>query len=132
MVNKSSGESAIPIADKTAALASGVSTDATTVVKGVTLADLVMSAGTSDISAKSGSALPVLVSVPPLEITLAGIPVVGVKVSTLKKPSASVVPEGSPSSGSLLPLRSTNTDAPEIGASTTRPSNASLTVMLID
>ena len=91
-----------------------------------------MSAGTSEMSVKSGSALPVFVSVPPLQTTLGLAPSGGIKVATLKKPSELVVPEGSPSPCSLLPFRSMKHSAPAIGASTTRPSNASVTVMLID
>ena len=130
VVKSSSGVLSIPIACNTCAFSSGVSTDATTVVNGVTFAGFVMSAGTSEISARSGSALPVLVSVPPLEITLAELPSGTVNASTLKKPESSVTPDGSSASCSLLPLRSTNTVAPAIGASTTRPSKASVTVIV--
>ena len=130
VVNSSSGVLSIPIACNTWAFASGVSTDATTVVSGVTFAGFVISAGTSEISARSGSALPVLISVPPLEMTFTATSSGGVNVSTLKKPESSVTPDGSPSSCALLPLRSTNTVAPDIGASTTRPSNASVTVIV--
>ena len=130
VVKSSSGVLSIPIAISTWAFASGVSTDATTVVNGVTFAGFVISAGTSEISARSGSALPVLVSVPPLEMTFTATPSGGVNVSTLKKPESSVTPDGSSASCSLLPFRSTNTVAPEIGASTTRPSKASVTVIM--
>ena len=130
VVKSSSGVLSIPIAISTWAFASGVSTDATTVVSGVTFADFVISAGTSEISVRSGNALPVFVSVPLLEITLAELPSGTVNVFTLKKPESSVTPDGSSASCSLLPLRSTNTVAPEIGASTTRPSKASVTVIM--
>ena len=113
---------------RTCAFSSGDSTDATIVVSGVTLAGFVRSVGRSEISAKSGSAFPVLVSVPPIEITLAATPSEVTNCATLKKPFESVTPAGSSASCSPLPFKSTKTEAPEIGASTTRPSNASVTL----
>ena len=74
----------MPRAASTWVLASGVVATESTVVRGVTFAGFVKSLGTSETNAKPGKALPVMVSMPPFDTTLAWPSVGSVNESTLK------------------------------------------------
>ena len=130
-VSNSSGVPDRPNAINSSVLSLVISAAAKTVVTGVTLAGFLRSAGTSEIITSRGNVCPVRISVPPTEITFAPEPATKSNIATPKKPSSSVTPEGSLASRKPLPLMSMNTLAPEIGASTTRPSNASITVTVM-
>ena len=75
-------------------------------------------------------ALPVWVSVPPTDTSIA--PVSLSPRATLKYPSSSVAPSVSPSVSSLSPFKSIKTRAPDTGESITLPSCASTTMTETD
>ena len=82
-----SSSSAVPLtrnALRVFAFCSGVFPQKSTVVSGVTFAGFVTSAGTSEISTRSGNGFPVLVSVPPLDTILATPPAGNVNDGNLK------------------------------------------------
>ena len=120
-----------PKVSKTCCFSSSVSADANTVDKGVSATALVSSTGKSATRTRSGNALPVVVSVPPLAIILGLQPAAAATLPALKKPLSSVVPVGSPSSFAVLQFKSTKTSAPATGPSITRPSKASSTAISI-
>ena len=95
---------------------------------GVTDATLEVSLGTSATRATLDKSALVTVSVPPLAMIRASV---AANPSTKKYPSLSVAEEGSSASCCESPLRSINTLAPANGPSTTRPSKASATLMIV-
>ena len=118
----------IPREVSTACLSAGVFAAAIIVETGVTTMALAGELGRSDISAMPNNCLPVLVSVPPMEITLRFRLLEPEIAGTLKNPAVSVRVVNSSAPGVRSPSASIKTLAPDKGPSTTLPSAASVTV----